>query len=201
MKKKHHEDHFDTRCWNGTTITDPRQVIAELFSQAGIDFFRTFMGKLLCHAGEAKSYRHRSPGDTLLYMKSIRSLILAAHELKATKRSAIRIAEADLVNKKYYASHYETSDEWTDFPRFLSKKDCCNPYRVFRKFFTHLPVKEWLHYWEELVETALSRSRGEPEGNVIAIYRHLVKLVEAAHLVDVREVTHVGGFLKLRDQK
>jgi hypothetical protein len=33
---------------------------------------------------------------------------------------------------------------------------------------------------------------------MIAIYSHLVKLVEAAHLINVREVIHIGGILKNR---
>jgi len=28
------------------------------------------------------------------------------------------------------------------------------------------------------------------------MYFHLVKLMEAAHIIDVREVTHVDGYLK-----
>jgi hypothetical protein len=56
----------------------------------------------------------------------------------------------------------------------------------------------WVHDLEETTDCALSKSNGELGLEMIAIYSHLVKLVEAAHLINVREVIHIGGILKNR---
>lgn len=198
MKQKKQPDVFDTLCWRYEVITDPQQVIAELFTQAGMEHFRSFVGKVCFYAAEERIIKSRSPLDVLLYMKSIRSLIKAAAALQKQKNSVVSVNTTDLFNRKYFCRHNNDATAWTAFPRFLSAKEYCNPYRVFRKFFKYLPLEDWLRNWEELVEAALSRSNGDVELNITGIYRMLVKLLEAAHLVDVREVMHVGGYLKTR---
>ena len=108
------------------------------------------------------------------------------------------VSEADAFNKKYYRSHYVSSNEWEEFPRFLSVKEFCNPYKEFRKFFKYQDLHAWVHDLEEIADCALSKYSGELGLEMIAIYSHLVKLTEAAHLINVREVTHIGGMPKSR---
>jgi len=91
-----------------------------------------------------------------------------------------------------------TSSDWEDFPHFLSVKEFCNPYKVFRKFFKYQDLDAWVHDLEESVDAALSTCNGELGLEMIVMYSHLVKLAEAAHLINVREVTHIGGILKNR---
>ncbi len=57
---------------------------------------------------------------------------------------------------------------------------------------------EWAHDLEEIVDCALSKNNRELGLEMVTIYSHLVKLTEAAHLINVREVTHIGGILKTR---
>jgi len=198
MKNKHTKDPFNTRCWLSETITDPYQVLACLFFEAHVHDFRKLVKKLVHHAGGGGVYKRQSPADVLLYMKMIRSLIKAANVLKHKECSPVIINEGDLLNTKYYRSHYITADAWMEFPRHLSKKEYCNPYRAFQQFFNHLPVKDWVQYWEQVVEAALCRDDAFTPVAPLKVYSRLAKLVEAAHLVDVREVTHVGGQLKGR---
>lgn len=198
MKKKSSKDLFETECWLYAVNTDPYQVFAEAFSTAGMDFFRRFIRKILHYAEASEIYSEKSPCDVLLFMRVIRSLIKASDKLKEIKNGPIMVSEADAFNKKYYRSHYVSSNEWEDFPRFLSVKEFCNPYKVFRKFFKYQPCDEWVHELEETVDCALSKNSGELGLEMIAIYSHLVKLIEAAHLINVREVTHIGGILKNR---
>ena len=46
------------------------------------------------------------------------------------------------------------------------------------------------------MEDALASNTDSCNMDLLRIYFHLTKLMEAAHLIDVREVTHVGGELK-----
>jgi hypothetical protein len=131
-------------------------------------------------------------------MRVIRSLIKAAHHLKEIEKGPITVSEGDAFNKKYYRSHYLSSNEWEDFPRFLSVKEFCNPYKVFRKFFKYQDLHAWVHDLEEIADSALSKNSGELGLEMIPTYSHMVKLTEAAHLINVREVTHIGGMLKNR---
>ena len=199
MKKKNKDiNPFDTQCWCYDGITDPYQVFAEAFSHTGMAHLRRVIKKILHYAEAEEIYKERSPCDVLQSMRVIRSLIKAAHTLKEKKNGPIQVSEGDVFNKKYYCSHYQPSSAWDDFPRFLSIREFCNPYRVFKKFFKYQPIDQWVHDLEEAVDCALMRNSGEMDLDMLAVYSHLAKLVEAAHLINVREVTHIGGMLKNR---
>lgn len=197
-KEKASQDIFDMQCWHGKIVTDPYRVVAEVFGHADMKHFRNVVRKLLCYAVAEKVYKDKSPGDVILNMKIIRSLIKAAHSLKEKKCSPVEINGEDVFDKKYFRSHYRSSDDWKDFPRCLSKKEYYNPYLVFKKFFKYQVLEKWVKEWENIVEWALLCDSQMLPVSELVLYSHLAKLVEAAHLVDVREVTHVDGHLKNR---
>ena len=195
MKTKHHQDPFTTQCWLHECMTDPYQVIAHFFAEAHVYHFRRLIKKLVCHASGAGVYKEYPPGDVLIYSKIIRSLIKVAHALRHIKHSAVTIKKEDFFNKKSYCSHYVSADAWKEFPRCLSEKEYSDPYRAFQRFFSYRSLGNWLQCWEQVVENALnSDTTAITAPLTVCIY--LIKLVEAAHLVDVREVTHVGECFK-----
>ena len=195
MKTKHHKDPFNTQCWLCECITDPYQVIAHFFAEAHVYNFRRLIKKLVSHASGAGVYKEYPPGDVLIYSKLIRSLIKAAHALKHTKHSAVTIKKEELFHKKYYCSHYVSADVWKELPRCLSEKEYSDPYRVFQQFFSYQSLNSWLQCWEQVVENAFCSDHTSITAP-LTVCIHLIKLVEAAHLVDVREVTHAGGCVK-----
>lgn len=198
MKKKQPTDTFDTQCWFYDEITDPFQVFAEVFTYADMAHFRNSIRKILSYAEAEDVYLEKSPCEILIKMRVIRSVINAAHTLKEKKRSPVSVSARDVFDGKYYRSGSLPNSRWKDFPRHLSLKEFCNPYKVVKKFFNYQPMEKWVHDVEEIVDCALSRNRGELGLNMLFIYVQLSKLVEAAHLINVREVTHVGGTLKNR---
>ena len=198
MKEKSFKDEFDTECWYRTLVTDPYQVFAEAFSTTGMPELRNFIKKVMHYSEAKKVYPENSPCDVLLYMRVVRSMIKAAYVLKEKKHGPIEVSEQHVFNKNYYCSHYQSPNDWEQFPRFVSLKEFCNPYRVFKKLFKYQPLDEWLYDWKEIVDAALSQCTGELNLEMIALYTRLCKLVEAAHLINVREVNHVGGMLKNR---
>ena len=192
------KERFETESWCYRIIGDPYQVLAEVFSHAEMPHFRKVISQLV-HAAEAEEiYTKKSPCDVLLYMKIIRSLMEVAYVLKEKKTGPIEVSPGDISNKNYYCSNYQIATEWKDLPRFLSTKEFCNPYKAFRKFFRYKKLTEWLHDWEELVEAALSNNCGGLGLEMTKVHSCLVKLVEAGHLINVREVNHIDGRLKNR---
>jgi hypothetical protein len=64
-----------------------------------------------------------------------------------------------------------------------------------------LSLKKWKQELQDLLEYALVETSLAEAGivkDMLSIYFHLTKLIEAAHLIDVRETTHIGGHLKNR---
>jgi len=187
MKKESPEDFFDTQCWMNEILIDPYKVIAELFSSSECYHLRVVIRKMIQCTTSSKIYSDKPPADVILYLRMVSSIIRAAYPLKDKKRGEIVVDKDDLLNKKYYRSHYTLTNKWTDFPRFLTKKEFCNPYIVFRKFFKYKSLITWINTWRDIVDGALN-----PDGvgyleHELTVYIHLAKLIEAVHLVDVRE--------------
>jgi hypothetical protein len=172
--KKTTEDIFDTHCWMNDIITDPYKVIAELFSSSECYRLRGLIRKLIQYSSLRKIYSDKPPVDVILYMRIVSSTIRAAYPLKDKKRGAIEVDQEDLLNKKYYRSRYMFTDKWTDFPRFLTKKEFCNPYLVFRKFFNYKSLNNWIDIWRDIVDGALNPDGGylEHELTFICTWRN-----------------------------
>jgi hypothetical protein len=79
-----------------------------------------------------------------------------------------------------------------------------DPYLAFKRFFKYLTLPQWKGELHDLMEFALGKtsfSEACVDFDTLTIYFHLTKLVEAAHLIDVREITHIGGMIKNRLKK
>ncbi|HEX3933675.1 MAG TPA: hypothetical protein VHW43_03290, partial [Puia sp.] len=71
----------------------------------------------------------------------------------------------------------------------------------FKRFFKYKEIEGWKEDLQEILSFALSAGSYSDLGvelNLLAIYIHLNKLLEAAHLIDVRETTHIDGRIKNR---
>jgi len=90
---------------------------------------------------------------------------------------------------KYYAAE-GSKDTWSLFPRSLSKEQFINPYLVFRPFFEFWSLAEWKEELHNMLHLSFSDSTLEDTGEVVDLLNvksHLDKLVEACHLILVRE--------------
>jgi hypothetical protein len=59
-------------------------------------------------------------------------------------------------------------------------------------------LDSWLTIWKDIIDGALCPEEARLSINEISVHTQLVKLTEAAHLIDVRENVHVRGRLKNR---
>lgn len=147
-------------------------------------------------------WRKYNPGDLLYEFKMLESVINAAYLInKENKTSPLTIQKESSFNPNLFCGWHVDSTQWDYFPRVLSFKEFANPYITFKRFFKYLPLSKWKQELQDLLEFALvetSLSEAGIEKDMLSIYFHLTKLVEAAHLIDVRETTHIGGHLKNR---
>lgn len=72
---------------------------------------------------------------------------------------------------------------------------------MFTRFFKYQDPKQWQQRIEQVLNYALSGDAEDSDLNLLKLYLYLIKLMEAAHLIDVREVLHVEGNLKPALQK
>lgn len=194
---KMEKDHFETCCWRREVITDPYQVFAECFSLAGIDYFRDMIKALLLNRGVRGT--KKDPGKLLFDCKVLGSLLNASWVInKLDKSPPAIIPDADLFCKDLYCSGISGTSEWESFPRELSLKEYKNPYLVFKRFFGFQELDKWKLDLHDLLVRAYEKEPEETSLNLLSIYIYLIKLAEAAYLIDVREVTHIGEHVKKR---
>ncbi len=200
MKQEH--DYIDTSIWYKNEITDPYQTITELFTAADLAYYRRTIKGALNAACSDKVWNKTSPGDLLWFLERLESGINAAYLInKEKKKSPLSIGKEDVFNPNLYCSWHADQSEWDFFPRSLSLKEYIDPYLVFKRFFKYLTLAEWKDELRELMEFALGKtsfSEACVDFDTLQIYFHLTKLVEAAHLIDVREITHICGRIKNR---
>ena len=199
---KQEREYLETSLWYREEITDPYQVIAEFFSHADVASHRKVIRDTIKAACSDYISNKKNPGDVLFDFKILESVINAAFLLNKEKRkSPLSINKDNLFDPNLYCGWHAGLTEWDFFPRMLSLKEYINPYLVFKRFFKYLKLAEWKRELQDLVDHALSRTSLWESGidfDTLPIYLHLTKLVEAAHLIDVREITHIGGHIKNR---
>ncbi|MBO9617711.1 MAG: hypothetical protein J7539_01640 [Niabella sp.] len=197
MKKHKNKDPFQTLGWCYTTVTDPRQVFAECFNYADIYSYRTTILQVLFAAASLKVYNKQDPASVLNKFKVIGSVLLAARRLTQQKEtSALKIDWDQFTDKRLYARPRSLCPEWEYLPKTLTPAEYRNPYLVFHRFFNYQKPEQWRQDMDTIVEYALASHTDGCDLDLLRIYFHLTKLMEAAHLIDVREVTHVDGELK-----
>jgi hypothetical protein len=199
MKKKNAlVDIFETKCWEYRIIKDPYQVFAECFSFADISSFRKAIKQILLFSSISKVYDKEAPAALLAKFKVVISVILAAHKINQDKKcSPLQLTLEQFADKRLYARPHSPCPEWEYLPRMLTTKEYENPYKVFRKFFKYQSVEQWCEDIALVLDYALAGYNETCDLNLLQLYFHLTKLMEAAHIIDVREITHIGGHLKL----
>jgi hypothetical protein len=197
MKKKENPpDIFETKCWEYQVINDPYQVFAQCFCFADISSFRKAIRQVLLFATRSKVY-NGEPAALLAKFKAIISIILAANKINEDKRvGSLKLTLKKFADKRLYSRPFSTCPEWEYLPKTLTTKEYQDPYRAFRKFFKYQDVEKWREDLALVLDYALGAYNDSCDLNLLQMYFHLTKLMEAAHIIDVREVTHVDGYLK-----
>lgn len=173
--------------WYRQPITDPIAVITSIFGRDHLSTYRKAIYAFWKAASRPQLQTKVSPGYFLSLVETIESLLNVAYLLK-DQNSPFLITEEDLMNPCYFGKGQLGASDFDCFPRMLSRKDCLNPYRVFGKVLAYQSLEEWKDELHELLLDAQSKTLStEIHWDGVSFCRHLIKLFEAAHLIDVRE--------------
>jgi len=198
----HEHDYLKTSIWYKEEITDPYEVIGEFFHDSDLATHREMTAEMLLAASSERVYDKTTPSDVLLQFKFMESVINAAYLInKEEKESPLKIKKSDVFNPNLYCSWHRDLTEWDFFPRMLSLEEYVNPYLVFKRFFKYMELPEWKEVLQEILDYALASDsiyETVVKIDTLSIYFHLSKLIEAAHLIDVREINQTKGYIKNR---
>ncbi len=201
MSKKKSKTPLLKSIWHPDGITDPYQVIAEFFSAQSLYNTRKHLFRIVDTAYSYKSWKGENPEEVLYDMDKLESLFNAAWMInKERKTTPITFNRSDDLNPNLFYHDNGSYNAWDQIPRSLSYKEYQDPYRAFRTIFKRRKLDKWLHELREITRMALSKDyyaefSASPSHFLL---HHLYKLVEAAHLINIREINHVGGRIKSR---
>ncbi len=170
------------------------ECIRSFFDHFVIDDAVSWLESIIKAAAGKKIWKKEAPAQMLLYMKLLEALITAAFEIteSCSKREIAIIAndsEEAAPAPGDYVSHYRDCNPWSCFPRSLTIKQYRNPYKAIKKFTRYATLPQWKTYMEDCTEYALLDARIDDamqSSDVLAIRLHLLQLIEACHLLDVR---------------
>jgi hypothetical protein len=146
-----------------------------------------------------RRFNHRTALEMLDIKSQLMRLLEAASILTDNGLSDIPDADTDLFNPRWYYDPSPGYTAWDFFPRHLSEQQYRTPYLVLEECTHKRTLPEWRSILDDLYDAACYRStNGEVhsgtiyqdtnEDNIRQRCRQLLKLVEASHLILVREI-------------
>ncbi|MGH2643333.1 MAG: hypothetical protein ACRDE2_05250 [Chitinophagaceae bacterium] len=207
MAAKHNSLQKILLCFPTKTRKYPRLVISEFFWAYDLSEHRWYIDTWMDSVNHNDYWKGNVPSDLLLYYESLKELINASYILikeEKKRKTALDIldekgldAEKNLLHPALYFGQQPYGTIWDFFPRSLNKKEYIDPYLAVRQFFKFEPLEKWHDRLHDLLIDGLTgyENREYPiEGiDLSFIRKNLHKLIEATHLIDVRETDKIAG--------
>jgi hypothetical protein len=178
-------------------IRNPYIVIKEFFSCYDLPGARRDLDKWFRSAFAEKSRMGKKESLSLLDLQEHLIRLLEAAQLlnddSANDEKALQLTadDAALMNTALYYNPRRNSLAWECFPRYLSRTEYANPYIVFEKCLGQLDLTGWRKFLKDLFYAATYDTQINEAVNEDDLYytcKCMFKLVEACHLIKVREI-------------
>jgi len=198
MKKE--TDYLQSSIWYKQEITDPYQLLAEFFSTYNVSYMRKAVQQIIRAACSSYVWNKGTPEDLLFHFENMESVINACFIINLEqKKSPIEVNNEQLFNRNLFRSWQANYTDWDEVPKFLSIKEYHNPYLCIKKFFKYHNIHKWKGLLNKILQYAFSSDSIYEEiidFDTLMVLNKLTGLIEAVHLIDVRENIHIGGLLK-----
>lgn len=181
-------DYLKSSIWHREKIDDPFETLDLAFSRAKVCSYKKLIQEVLNSACNRSIWNKDSPGDLLFYFEGIESIINSCYVIE---RNKVKINYRQRVcpdNLHFYCVNYPELAVWGNFPGELSVKEFSNPILVMRYFFKYGSISEWKEILSDIFRYALTQDSIFHTGidyDTLTLYLHLIKLVEAAHIVQL----------------
>lgn len=173
------------------------QIIDSFFDIYELSYATKTLNRAIITADTEKAWKHRPASDLLLFIEQLTGLIEAFCEITENfnYKTEIILPENQpnetwmLTQYHLYCGWCKDRTPWQFFPRHLSKKEFCNPYKALEKFSNYHTQKEWVAIVKEILSHALSNesiSQFYYGSSYLVTTTHLHKVLEATHLIEVR---------------
>lgn len=171
------------------------QSIHDFFDSFTLPFARSYLLSALKAAESTHIWNKRAPTDLLYFFESLEALLPAVFSIaksgdKVKKVSLPKSTDTPNLTKCHlYCGTYDQHESWDYFPRSLSAKEYCDPYKALQKFTAWASKKEWKEILQYILSYALGANSLSELGvnlELVRISELLQKMLDACHLIDVR---------------
>ncbi|MBH1960320.1 MAG: hypothetical protein I8H68_09430 [Flavobacteriia bacterium] len=170
MKKKKID--FEARFWASYSETCPLRVI-ELFKSDTLSETKDRLYELMHFAMKPEVFLPNNPSLVFHFYTSLKSFLRAAYVLNLKPKKVKLNEPPDYVSHVMQGSLYD--DEYTD------------PFFVFERAFENYSLQQFEDFLTEVTYYALAPYIDHPKGNIISLFLHLQKMLDAARIIKERK--------------
>lgn len=154
-------------------------------------------------ATHSKAWKKDSAYSLIYFMEKLEALCGAAlvlHYSFGQREACILVStdrgDPDLSRQQAFVIRNPFSSPWNNMPRHLNAAQYYNPYKAIRKFARCMAETEWKKALKALTACALDNSSIDDEYSsydILTIQKHLLLLIEACHLLEVRSNLQIAN--------
>lgn len=167
MKKT--STHFEPQLWKGGKKRSGLQLMETFFQFNDLASSKEMLNSIVSYAVKRNNWLNEDPSVVFQFHQAVRSFVRACYLIH-------------LEGKKWIADPpLENPSPWV--LGLLSVKEYQNPLLVFKKAFKEYSIKEFDYFMSGIVYFSLGMYDNLPERNIVIPYLHLIKMLDAGHLM------------------
>jgi len=161
------------KLWSVTRKPSCLRMIESFFQHNDLVSAKEMLSNIIICAGKNNTVIQEDSSVVLSFHQALRSLVRACYTI-SVKENKWRIA-------KHPGKHYLLEQG------SLSNEEYLNPVLVFHRAFAEYAVKDFEYYLAVIVSLSMNTNSYSDGGEMVAVYIHLVKILDAAYLIQERE--------------
>lgn len=169
MKKK--KTDFEARFWSGTRKHSVTGLLEAFFQFNDLAVVKEALSAMVQCSVRRKARLRKCPEEVFHLYLSLRSLVRAGRVMAGKSKEK----QTDFLAAETHVAGLAMGS--------LSEEEFRDPVRVFRKSFRKFSREDYDGFLSSLIYFSLGSSKGEENRKVIGPYLHLIKMLEAVHLL------------------
>jgi hypothetical protein len=160
---------FQTRLWADSRKRSGLQLMETFFQVNDLAASKKTLHNIMNYAVKRDSWIKEDPSVLFHFRQSIQSFVRAGYLIT--------------LKEKKWAVNTQLEDVSPLVLGLLSEKEYQNPLLVFKKAFKEYSIQEFDYFMSGMVYFSLGIYDHLPERNIVNPYIHLIKMLDAAHLI------------------
>lgn len=168
---------FGTNFWSANEAGNPYDALHAFFDFSHLDEYKQILSDVAIYSYRRKIYKQDNPCHVFVIYTALSSFIKVCNCLKRKSRKWQVKGSGDYSSIVHLAA--------------LSKEEYKNPFKVFQKAFEEKSLEQFEFFLCEIVHLSLSPHAGETDCDILTLYVHLIKMLDAGQLIMERGIEKI----------